>query len=348
MTGLIEKSPLVSIIVLNYNGKQYIENCLSSLLHSDFKNYEIIFVDNASTDGSADFVRKHFPKAKIIQTKTNLGFAEGNNIGARYSTGTYLIFLNNDTQVTPHWIAGMVESVQSDATVGLCGCKVLLLDRKNVIDVIGGFVCDIFGAGLNALGHLEIDNHQYDGVTEIFSIVGASLLIKRETFEKIGGFDSSYFLLGEDIDLSWRAQIAGYKIIVNPSAIVYHKSMGTIKRQEKHSKRAELRFLSERNTLRSLLKNYSLSTLLKVIPCYLILLLFEMTFFVIAQKVCFVFADIRSIIWNIRNFRETWVLHAAIQQIRVVKDSVIQKRMISQSLKVRNFRSLFKDFWAEH
>jgi len=177
--------------------------------------------------------------------------------------------------------------------------------------------------------------------------VGASLLIKREAFEKIGGFDSSYFLLGEDIDLSWRAQLAGYKVIVNPSVVVYHKSMGTIKRREDYCKKAELRFLSERNTLRSLLKNYSLFTLFKVLPCYIILLLFEMTFFIVVGKARLALADIKSIIWNIKNFRETWIFHAAIQQIRTVEDNTIQKRMISQSLKARNFRSLFKNLFGE-
>ena len=343
----MKKTPIVSIIVLNYNGKKYLANCLGSITNSTFNNYEVILVDNASKDGSADFVRRRFPSIKVIQTEKNLGFPEGNNIGARYATGTYLIFLNNDTEVTPNWLEQMVKSIEANPSAGVCGSKVLLLDKKNVIDVIGGFMCDIFGYGLNALGHLEKDNNQYDGEKEVFSIVGASLLIKRKVFEEIGGFDSSYFLLGEDIDLSWRAQLAGYKVIVDPLAIVYHKSMGTIKNKQNQKERAELRFLSERNTLRSLLKNYDQLTLFKVLPCYFMLLVFEIGFFLAAKKAHLAFADIRSVAWNIRSFRETWLLHEAVQLFRVVDDDTIQKRMISQSLKVRNFGSLFKNFMRE-
>jgi len=147
--------------------------------------------------------------------------------------------------------------------------------------------------------------------------------------------------------LSWRAQLAGYKVIVDPLAIVYHKSMGTIKNKQNQKERAELRFLSERNTLRSLLKNYDQLTLFKVLPCYFMLLVFEIGFFLAAKKAHLAFADIRSVAWNIRSFRETWLLHEAVQLFRVVDDDTIQKRMISQSLKVRNFGSLFKNFMRE-
>jgi GT2 family glycosyltransferase len=343
----MKESPIASIIVLNYNGKAYLENCLDSIVKSHYKNYELILVDNASKDGSVEFVKKRFSTVKVIQTEKNLGFAEGNNIGARQATGAYLIFLNNDTQVTPCWLEKMIESAEADASMGVCGSKVLLLDRKNVIDVIGGFVCDIFGSGLNALGHLEIDNHQYDSQREIFSVVGACLLIKRRLFEDIGGFDSSYFLLGEDIDLCWRAQLAGYKVIVVPSAVIYHKSMGTIKSQQDRKDRGKLRFLSERNTLRSILKNYEQSTLFKILPYYFGLLFFETVFFLITGNTILALADFRSVVWNVKNFRTTWALHAAIKSIRAVSDIEIQEKMEPQSLKLLNFESLFKNLMGK-
>jgi GT2 family glycosyltransferase len=336
----------VSIIILNYNGKRNLETCLTSVMQSQFKELEIILVDNNSTDGSVDFVRTHFPNVKVIENNKNVGFAEGNNIGAKNSLGAYLIFLNNDTKVTAQWVERMVESVQSDPTVGICGCKVLLLDKPDTIDVVGGFACDKFGTGLNAIGHLEVDNHQYDSKKEVFSIVGASLLIRRDLFRKIGGFDAAYFLLGEDIDLSWRARLLGYKVIVNPLAVIYHKSMGTFNREKNQLRRGEIRFLSEKNTLRSLLKNYSSSTLFKLLPVYFILQFYEVFFFMIMQRFHLALADIKSVLWNLRNFASTWVLHVAIQQIRVIDDKCIQKKMMRQSLKVSRFSSLFEKLFG--
>ena len=172
------------------------------------------------------------------------------------------------------------------------------------------------------------------------------MLVRRKVFEEIGGFDSRYFLLGEDIDLSWRAQLAGYRVIVNPLAVIYHKSMGTIGRRN-YRERCELRFLSERNTLRTLLKNYSYPTLFEVLPRYFAILLFEIALFLILGKARLALADIKAVIWNVTNSRETWYLHVKIQQIRATKDGSIQKRMIPRSLKICNFRSLFKHLMRE-
>jgi len=342
----MRSSPVVSIVIVNYNGKVYLENCLSSIAKSTFKSYEIILVDNASKDGSVDFVKKYSPWVKVIQNEENLGFAEGNNIGAKHANGDYILFLNNDTEVTSRWLEQMVEVAGTDSSIGICGSKVLLLDRKNIIDVIGGFLCDIYGSGLYALGHLTVDHHQYDSIRDIFSVVGACLLIRRKVFEEIGGFDSRYFILGEDIDLSWRAQLAGYRVIVNPLAVIYHKSMGTIGPRN-YRERCKLRFLSERNTVRTLLKNYSYLTLFEVLPRYFAILLFEIALFLILGRARLALADIKAVIWNITNLRETWYLHGKIQQIRVTKDDDIQKRMIPQSLKICNFRSLFKHLMLE-
>lgn len=253
----------------------------------------------------------------------------------KYAKGDYIIFLNNDTEVDPKWLGKMVETARSDSSIGIVGCKMLYMDRKNVIDAVG-FLCDIYGFPY-ARGLGEVDRHQYDYVASVFSAVGAAMLVKREVLEKIGVFDSKYFMLIDELDLCWRAHLAGFRVVVNPFAVVYHKSKATFKKS--HIKRSNIRFLSERNTLRTIIKNYGKLTLVKTLPRYFALLFTEFLLFILVRK-DLALADIKAVLWNIQNFKETWRLHENIQQIRVVDDNAIRRKMIQKSVKILLFKKL--------
>jgi len=321
-----------SIIICNYNGKEFLNNCLNSLLLQTYKNYEVLLVDNGSTDDSINFTRINFPWVKIIQNCKNYGFAEGNNIGVKYAKGDYLIFLNNDTESDPRWLEKMVDIVQSIPLIGVVGCKVLNAYCKGIIDSFG-FNCDIYGFP-QAVGYREKDGKEYQDTKEVFAAAGSSLLIKRDVVEKVGCFDPEYFVLSEDLDLCWRARLSGYRVLVTPLARIYHKAAGTLDSLG----RRRIRYFSERNTLRTLIKNYTGITLLKILPRYFVLLFVEILFFILTGKLHLALADIKAGLWNIKNFNDTWQQHREIQRVRVVDDATIQSQMAKRSFKIKLFK----------
>ena len=210
--------PRVSIIVLNWNGKKYIRDCLESLLSINYNNYEVIVVDNASTDGSTDIIReysKKYSKIKLIENKTNLGFSKGNNIGIKASKGEIIILLNNDTKVDREWLKEVVRTFNSDKNIGIVGSKLLYLETKKIQSL--GCI-EIFPGLWQNLTFIR----QHNNLIEVDYVGGAALAIRRKVLCKIGLLDEDFFAFFEDTDLCYRAKKAGYKVVVNPKAIVYH------------------------------------------------------------------------------------------------------------------------------
>ena len=245
---MAKNQDLVSIIIVNYNGKKYLEKCLKSLERIDYDNYEIILVDNNSTDDSIEFVKNTYPSIIIIKLEKNYGFAEPNNIGAKNAKGNFLLFLNNDTEVTPNFVTELVNAAKTDKQIAIC--QSLLLKPNGEIDSSGDF--------LDTLGRAYSSKIKPKSIKEILSARGASLLVKREIFENLGGFDKEYFASFEDVDLGWRCWIAGYKVIVVPSSIVYHSGGQTIKELS-----SVMSFHGVKNTLLLRLVNFEFSYAIK-------------------------------------------------------------------------------------
>ena len=216
------RGPLVSIIILNWNGKEYLGKCLRSLKKQTYKNFEVILVDNGSTDGSIDYIKDNFGDfIKLIQNKTNLGFAEGNNIGIKNSKGKYILLLNNDTRTDSLWVEELVKVAEADERIGMCASKVLSLDNPEIIDNVGHL---IYKDGLNrGRGRLEYDEGQYDTVEEVFFPSGCAATYRKKMLADIGGFDEDFFAYGDDTDIGIRGRLAGWKCVYVPTAIVYHK-----------------------------------------------------------------------------------------------------------------------------
>lgn len=321
------------MLVLNYNGKQHLECCLSSLEKQTYDNFETILIDNASQDDSVDFVEENFPDVKIVRNNQNSGYAGGMNFGARQCNAEYLLFLNNDVEVEPNLIEEMMKTIISDSSIASCNAKVLRFYERDVIDC-AGLKLDVYGFPY-IIGHNEKDSGRYDTVRDTFQI-GTCALVKRQVFEKIGGFDDVYFALSEDIDLCWRAKLAGYRIVITPFARLYHKASATIK--ELRYTRPRIRYLSERNIIRMLLKNYSTWTLVKVLPRYFAMLLAEMLFYLAIRRVGMAWALVKAVWWNITHFRGTLSLRRKVQRMRVVDDNAIQKEMLKKSVKIAIFK----------
>jgi GT2 family glycosyltransferase len=219
------KQHQVSVIVVNWNGKHHLEECLSSLSNQTFEQFESILVDNGSTDGSVEFVLKHFPEVRIIRLKENVGFCRGNNIGFQHSMGDFVALLNNDTRVDRRWLEELCNAMEQDPEIGMCASCIANYFCPDILDTAGdGY--DICGVGFkigNGLKVTERKRNEY-----VFGACAGAALYRRSMIDEIGFFDNDFFAVGEDIDLSFRANLRGYKCVYVPSAVVYHKIGQTV------------------------------------------------------------------------------------------------------------------------
>ncbi|MEP7375383.1 MAG: glycosyltransferase family 2 protein [Chitinophagaceae bacterium] len=248
--------PKVAIVILTWNGRNFLEQFLPSVVLSAYSNHEIIVVDNNSSDDSIDFLKAHYPNIRIIQNAGNWGFAKGYNEALKQIRSDYYVLLNSDVEVTANWLNPMVELLESDPAIAACQPKILSYHNKNVFEYAGaaGGWIDKYGYPFCKGRVFEIceeDHGQYDQSEPIFWATGAALFIRSSVFNEQKGLDEYFFAHQEEIDLCWRIQLAGGKIYSCPSSIVYHVGAGTLKRG--NSKKT---FLNFRNNLIMLAKNW--------------------------------------------------------------------------------------------
>jgi len=249
-------APVFSVVILNWNGRHLLKECLDSVLSQTFHDFETIVVDNGSTDGSIDFLNEGWGgKIKIIPLPSNAGFAGGNNAGIRAARGRYVVLLNNDTAVDPGWLSALHGAVSRHPEAGMFTPKILNYYRREEIDNTGHL---IYPDGL-ARGHnrLETDDGRFDNDEEAFYPSGCAGLYKKEMLDGIGLLDEMFFAYGEDVDLGLRARWAGWTCYYVPDAVVYHKYSAT---SGKYS--PQKAYLVERNRIRVLIKNFPLREIL--------------------------------------------------------------------------------------
>ena len=298
-----------SIIVLNYNGKRYIKDCLDSVLKQSYPNYEIIVVDNNSSDNSISIIEK-YSKAKLIKNKENFGFSKGNNIGIKSANGDYIILLNMDTVVNRDWLKELIKIAETENNIGICQSKILLFDDRSRINTTGNIIHYL---GFGYCGECGKKDYQMD-VREITYASGASMLIKKHILDKIGYFDESLFMYQEDLDFGWRARLFGYKIVLAPKSIVYHKY--------KVDKNKNKMYYAERNRLIVLLKNYSFKSLLLISPA---LILNEVGIFFYFIKEMIPHKKINSYFSILMNSSRIMKDRRYIQKNRIVSDKELFK-----------------------
>lgn len=216
----------ISVIVVNWNGRHYLEECLRSLEDQTFKRFETILVDNGSCDGSVAFVKEVFPWVSAVSLSENSGFCHANNLGYAASKGEYIALLNNDTRVDPNWLYYLTRKIEEKEAIGICTSRILIFDNPDFLDAAGdGY--DFSGVGFRR-GHGALAN-SFAHCEEVFGACAAAALYRRSMLEEIGFFDDAFFAIGEDIDISFRAKLTGYKCVYVPEAVVYHKVSGTIR-----------------------------------------------------------------------------------------------------------------------
>lgn len=256
---------MVSIIIVNWNGEKFIEDCFNSLRAQSYKNFEIVLVDNSSTDGSLPLAKRLASalnlNVKFVELDRNAGFAGGNNEGLKYSSGQYIALLNTDTIADKDWLKNLVEAMESHPEVGICASK-LIVDGENVIDSAGD--------GYSTFGHafkrgegdspLKFLKEEY-----IFGACAGAALYRRKMINEIMLFDKDFFLLFEDTDLNLRAQLSGWKCLYVPKAVVYHKVGGSLKNI---SGRAA--YYAVRNDKLVKIKNLPLTIVIRKLPCLIL------------------------------------------------------------------------------
>ncbi len=249
----------VSVVTVNWNGKEHLETLLPSL--SALGTLEIIVVDNGSSDGSQDFVRSRYPSVRIIQNDINRGFAQPNNLAADAARGRYLALINNDMRVDLHWLTSALAYLgESIVCVG-----------SRILDWQGERI-DFNGSSLQYLGYaVQRDlGRQWESASNpdrILFACGGSMVIDREVFRRVGGFDEDYFAIFEDVDLGWRLWLSGYEVAFAPDSLAFHKGHGTFKSQANE----KMRYLMHRNALLTVLKNYEEAAFRKVFPLAVVL-----------------------------------------------------------------------------
>ncbi len=285
-------SPRVAIVILNYNGRSFLEQFLPSVLADTYDNYEVVVADNGSLDDSLSFLSANYPDIRSIDLKGNHGYAKGYNLALQQVEAPYYILLNSDVEVSPGWIEPLIELMERDRTVGACQPKVRAYHLRTHFEYAGAS-----GGWLDNLGYpfcrgrifavTEEDKGQYDGLQEIFWATGAAFVVRSQLFHGLGGFDPDYFAHSEEIDLCWRIKRAGYKVMVRPRSVVYHVGGGTLSYNTPRKA-----FLNFRNSLFTILKNETRSRLLWLLPSRILLDYLAGALFLFQRK----FRHIRSII----------------------------------------------------
>jgi len=326
--------PSVSIIIVNFNGKEFLRRCLASLLTTNYPNFEIIVVDNASTDGSLELIGKLFGSyscIKAIKNRENLGHAEGCNVGAKAAKGKYLVFLDSDTEITTggcikennehsyvpqNWLSELVKVMEGDESIGIAQAKMVLAKDSRFLD----YTC----VAIDALGTWHATyGLKEDELKHNFEILAASsgcCIVRKEVFEEVGGFDSDYFIYDDDTDFSLRTRLLGYKVVLVPSAVIVHRGgvlRGINPRTVYHS---------AKNRVCTMLKNYELRNLWWRFLVLSFLMSMVSVGFLLLKKFDEARATVEGLSNSITSFRKIWMKRLLVQSKRRVRDAELLRK----------------------
>lgn len=348
---MTEKEPLVSIVISNRNSGKFLLNCINSILSNVYSNYEIIIVDNASTDDSLGLVDEAHggnPHVLIVRNKNDLGPAAGRNLGIGLSKGKYVAFLDSDTEVDRSWLHEMVKKMERDSTLGACQSKLLLMDDRTKFDYAGDYLSP-FGILVQRASHGEEDRGQFSQVSEIFTAKSSSMMTRRDALLQAGLFDEDYYMFVEETDLSWRIWLRGYRILYVPKSIVYHK-FGTytnaMRRISSYHAKYLYRYHGTKNYIMTCIKNFGTLSLLKALPIHLMAWIGLSLWFVAKRELPDAGLVVGGILWNLKHLDLVVRKRIHVQRfVRKVPDKVFFRSVLrKQSLLYfyRKFR-----FWKK-
>lgn len=252
----------ISVLILNWNGKEFLKPLLDSIRRQtiDRGMYEVVVADNNSSDNSVDYIKKQYPEVRIVLNKKNYGYAEGNNLGIDNCRGRYILVLNTDTKIDKDMLKELYKTIESEKMIGAVVPLMYYMDKSKVICNAGS---ELTGQDwpVREIGTNQIDSPEYHNMRDISAFCGGAVLLNREMLDKVGLFDSDFFLYFEDSDLSWRGQKQGWKYKINPKAVVYHVSKGSTGGEESKT----FQYYVPRNRLLILFKNGSPKNIIRAI-----------------------------------------------------------------------------------
>ena len=317
----------VSVIIPHWNGIDILSDCLDSLNKNSYSNLEIIVVDNASSDGSAEWISSNYPEIKLIQNNKNYGYAGGCNIGAEQSSGDYLIFLNNDTIQNEDFIERLADFLNLNPQVSAVQPKILNYFDRDKFDYAGG--C---GGWLDILGfpfargrlfqNIETDKNQYEKIRPIFWASGTALMIRKKVFDQLDGFDSTFFAHQEEIDLCWKIHLLGNQVWSMPGAVVYHKNAVTLPMFSRLKQ-----YLNHRNSMLMILSNYSLLMSLYLIPIRIALEFVALIYSLFCLDINHFVGILQSFVWIILHPHVIIKRRIQVSKIRKVTDGKVIQSM---------------------
>lgn len=339
----------MSVIVLNYNGQQFLKDCFDSLLQTTYTNIELLMVDNASTDDSVSFVSQNYPQVKIIQSGGNIGYSAGNNLGIREAKGDFVLLLNNDVEVTPGWLEPIMEEFELDSSIAAVQPKIRHMINRDEFEyagAAGGFM-DIYGFPFlrgRVFYTIEKDTGQYDENIDLFWTSGAAMAIRKSVLEETGGLDDDFVHHMEEIDLCWRMLLRGFRLRIRTDAMIYHFAGGTIKPDSFMKV-----YWNHRNSVFMMLKNYSGKRLFYLLPIrllldYLVVIKAALTFD--TMKITAIFHAHKWLIGHIPMIRSK---RRTVQALRIVDDSALDHLMLHRSVAIDYFlrkKLTYRDVWT--
>lgn len=310
--------PKIAVIILNYNGQQYLKELFDSLNKTAYpvQDWQIFFIDNASADQSLAWMKKYQPACRFIANQKNLGFAEGNNVGLKAALKEnfeYLVLLNQDTAVEPDWLTELVKKAESDDKIGAAQSLILLYNQPELINTAGNMLHYL---GFGWSGQFKFQISKFKVGDQIGYASGAAVLYRANVLRQVGLLDEKFFMYHEDLDLSWRIQLAGYKIVLATQSIIYHKYQ-FFRHRTKF-------YFTERNRLICFFANYSLKTIILFLPA----LIFAETAMLAYSLLSNFFIDkIKGYGWLFKNFSYIIKKRRKLQALRRVEDKEIIKFM---------------------
>jgi len=261
-TQALNQSPAVSIIVLNWNGEHYLQHCLDAIAAQTFDDYEVLVLDNASTDGSAESVPMRWPSFRLVKFDQNLGFAVGNNQGAKIARGRWVAFLNNDAFPEPEWLASLMQAAQTQAEFSFFSSRLVNSDDTNLTQDTGD-ICHVSGFAWPRDNNCPAQSaHLQSG--EVFSPCAAAALYEREVFLEVGGFDEQFVSHYEDVDIGFRLRLRGYRCLYIPEAVVAHVGSASYGRESDRTV-----YQVQRNVVWSFIANMPGGLFWKYLPAHL-------------------------------------------------------------------------------
>ncbi len=329
--------PQVAVIVLNYNGMQFLEKCFNSLQESKYSNVELLMYDNFSNDDSVKFIKENYPQVKIIQSFINGGYSRAYNEAIKHTKAKYSVLLNNDVEVEPNWLEPLVEAAEADDKIAALQPKLIwLLDRKR-FEYAGasGGEMDKYGYPFlrgRIFSTIEFDNGQYDDVKEIFWASGAALFVRTEVFTQSIGLDETFVHHMEEIDMCWRFHLLGYKIKVIPTSVVAHYGGATI-----ISDSFKKMYWNHRNAMFMLFKNLDHNDLVKILSIHIlfdIATIFHSIFNLTFKRGI---AVIYAYMWLFINFKLLIQKRNEVQHMRKESDGSAMKLLFQKSIVIQYF-----------